>query len=707
MSAMSVEVPYQVFTDRDGEPLENGYVWVGVANQNPQTNPIQVYFDRDLTQPAAQPLRTIAGYVSNSGTPAQIFVDASNYSILVQDKNGTMVYNFPDGTGLGATVPASNVLFTGFKNQIGVVQDLADNDGSDWIGYKNSAVNSIARSVEDKLRESVSVKDFGAVGDGVADDTAAIQAALNGQVRNIRIPAGNYKITNSLILQQGTMLFGDGDNDEIQSHKISKILSYGDFDALVVNPGAPGYFGYQTIKNINIVKASGLKTNSGLKAANFAPHIVLESVQIENFNIGFDMFTGLAQINSCNARFNNTGFEIRCTSSVFQNCYSNRNTTGYRFRAPSVYSSLIGCAADSNTGNAYEFIGTTGPFNSNSNSAANGVITMISCGSEQCGRYLYVDGNFSIEVTGPTVSGNTTPPYFAYIESAKRVYFKQIEGIPAFQWLFVNKTKNTPDVVVVEGDMAFRNLISPPTALFDQVPIATESLKTVIGVPSFGRTLIPSLQSLSAGGAGTGSSSFIYKSMFESQAPASNPIRLRVKVWGNGNANNALIKVSQFRVINGSADATADISLHAQNVGGIATIANSSSANFTFLQAQATAPDGFIYRYFYIRSSFSVSYLWDIQATTNFQGFNSDYSNWTVQQANATTTGGINSGSATLTVTDGSAITNGMQILVIGAGVAGADLLTTVSSGGGTNTLTLAANAATTVSGAAVAAYAI
>jgi hypothetical protein len=172
MSALSVEVPYPVFTDRDGEPLENGYVWVGVANQNPQTNPVQVYFDRDLTQPAAQPLRTIAGYISNAGTPAQIYVNAADYSILVQDKNGTMVYNFPDGTGLGPN--ASGLSFTGFKGQVGNVQDLADNDGSDWIGFEPAGTNVVARSAQDKMREIVSAKDFGAVGNGVTNDTQAL-----------------------------------------------------------------------------------------------------------------------------------------------------------------------------------------------------------------------------------------------------------------------------------------------------------------------------------------------------------------------------------------------------------------------------------------------------------------------------------------------------------------------------------------------------
>ena len=96
MSAQSIEQPFPIFTDADGAPLEAGYIWVGVENLNAITDPVAVYWDAALTQPAVQPIRTAGGYPVNAGTPARLYTEAA-YSILVQDRNGITVYSSASG----------------------------------------------------------------------------------------------------------------------------------------------------------------------------------------------------------------------------------------------------------------------------------------------------------------------------------------------------------------------------------------------------------------------------------------------------------------------------------------------------------------------------------------------------------------------------------------------------------------------------------
>jgi len=90
-------------------------------------------------------------------------------------------------------------------------QDLLEDDGASRIGFKQVGTGAVSSDVETKLREFVSVKDFGAVGDGVTDDTAAIQAALNTNPSALFLPEGIYKSDTINITGIGSLtLFGSG-----------------------------------------------------------------------------------------------------------------------------------------------------------------------------------------------------------------------------------------------------------------------------------------------------------------------------------------------------------------------------------------------------------------------------------------------------------------------------------------------------------------
>jgi hypothetical protein len=68
------------------------------------------------------------------------------------------------------------------------------------VSFTQAGAGAVERTVETKLNEPVSVKDFGAVGDGVTDDTAAIQAAIaaaNTAGASLYFPFGTY-MANSL-----------------------------------------------------------------------------------------------------------------------------------------------------------------------------------------------------------------------------------------------------------------------------------------------------------------------------------------------------------------------------------------------------------------------------------------------------------------------------------------------------------------------------
>lgn len=496
----------------------------------------------------------------------------------------------------------------------------------------STPTGAINRTINEKLSDMISVKDFGATGDGATDDTAAIQAALNQTIRRVFFPAGQYRITSTLTIQQDAILEGDGGSSELNSTNITVIKVDGDFNGMQINPASPSYYGWLTMKRITINKTGGTaNTNTGLVIANFAPHVVLENVACWHFATGFDLYIGLAQLNSCEARYCTTaGYKIKGTSFVIQNCYAKDGGAGFVINDQTVYSTLISCAADNNTLNAYEFRGTTGPFTGD---AASSIVRLQNCGAEIAARYMYVDGNFDIEVTSPSMVGMTSAPYFANVISAKRVILRNIGGgIGLLNWINFNQAKCSPDVIVVEGDMPHYTNVSPPSTSYPALPIAQVDFKTLVSSKTnlgLAKTRIPSLTNDPS--ASSGVVSTVEKGVFVTPAVTGKRLRITSNVLSNTFMSAAKITCLAINSNNNAAKVGGEIYLQAANPGGVNYSSATTNADLTIVQSTSVSSNG-TYVHFDIYSGYGFDYLWDVTAYTNFEDLSTPaaYNNWTV-----------------------------------------------------------------------------
>jgi hypothetical protein len=100
--------------------------------------------------------------------------------------------------------------------------------GQTATGYSvqtgTSVGSPVSQSLQSRLDSYCVVTDFGAKGDGVTDDTAAINRALyqlycvqaNPQIRrSLFFPAGNYIITDTILVPPYAMLYGEGPQSSI------------------------------------------------------------------------------------------------------------------------------------------------------------------------------------------------------------------------------------------------------------------------------------------------------------------------------------------------------------------------------------------------------------------------------------------------------------------------------------------------------------
>jgi hypothetical protein len=140
---------------------------------------------------------------------------------------GVKISNLPPATLPLTGAELVPVVQGGVTAKAQVFDLLAGDNGSASVGFLQSGTGATARTTQAKLRDVVSVKDFGAVGDGTTDDTAAIQAGLDSlsaeavaanTVKTLSfVPGLRYKITNDIQLKTRVSLYCNGIAYLIQS----------------------------------------------------------------------------------------------------------------------------------------------------------------------------------------------------------------------------------------------------------------------------------------------------------------------------------------------------------------------------------------------------------------------------------------------------------------------------------------------------------
>ena len=100
--------PVPMFLDVRGDLLDAGSIYIGIANQDPQLNPIPVFWDVANTIPALQPLRTLGGVIVNKSVRAYVYQPDGDYSLRVRDADMSLITDIPSMVALN---PASGVVY--------------------------------------------------------------------------------------------------------------------------------------------------------------------------------------------------------------------------------------------------------------------------------------------------------------------------------------------------------------------------------------------------------------------------------------------------------------------------------------------------------------------------------------------------------------------------------------------------------------------
>ena len=248
----------------------------------------------------------------------------------------------------GAPVIGNTEILTEFSDILGLatVYTYQGAAGGYTVQTGPSVGTPVSQSLQSRLDSYAVVTDFGAIGDGVTDCTAAINRALfqlycrqiNPAIRrSLFFPAGTYLITGTINVPPYCMLYGEGAESSILNFQInewSTLASYQTGVLVQVTSAGPSYAYYRSIAEV----PTGISISNPLYwAAESLPGYVMrtaDSLQQTGANIGTNGATpptnisvsgmklttnkvmdGLLIQNAVNCEFVNMAFEGPRTTS--------------------------------------------------------------------------------------------------------------------------------------------------------------------------------------------------------------------------------------------------------------------------------------------------------------------------------------------------------------------------------------------------------
>jgi len=256
------------------------------------------------------------------------------------------------------------------------------------------------------FNDGLTVRDFGALGDGKVDDTAAIQAAFDSDLPIVYVPPGTYRITSPLVSRREMQIVGVGRGK--YNRWISALWVDGDHHGIMHTPSYAG--ARLTVEHLGIEDRMpvGTRTQGDGIYANYDSEVYNCDVEIRNVSVqrmwnGITVVSPVASlIERVTVAFayahgvNITGKTVSGvgrggTSTNVRNSFvTSCGGAGYRL-ADMQYSSLLACASDACQ---------HGYLIENANKRPS-TISLFGCGAE----HPVLDGINITECSGVLVSG--------------------------------------------------------------------------------------------------------------------------------------------------------------------------------------------------------------------------------------------------------------------------------------------------------------